>query len=237
MVLRCGLHAGAHADVLVGIGVLQAATIQQGAQQFAKGAFRVWIFQARNKCLGYPLGRVVCTFNPPWDFVSIPPLLVVRTLLIALRKHRRQKPLRQLLLCGGLSGALSCWHDSLHCDYRRFPYGAQQMGCASIRGRLDYAADHALFYLTGGAAFVSNETSVPTTGISIGGDGTRVGWTVGLGLDYAFTNNWFTGIEYRYSQYESKTFTYPIPILNLGFVGFKQELSNNQVTARIGYKF
>ena len=104
MVLRCGLHAGAHADVLVGIGVLQAATIQQGAQQFAKGAFRVWIVQARNKCLGYPLGRVVCTFNPPWDFVSIPPLLVVRTLLIALRKHRRQKPLRQLLLCGGFVG-------------------------------------------------------------------------------------------------------------------------------------
>ena len=91
--------------------------------------------------------------------------------------------------------------------------------------------------MTGGAAFVSNETSVPTTGTSIGGDGTRSGWTVGGGIDYAFTNNWFTGIEYRYSQYESKTFTYPIPILNLGFVGFKQELSNNQVTARIGYKF
>jgi hypothetical protein len=30
---------------------------------------------------------------------------------------------------------------------------------------------------------------------------------------------------------------YPIPILNLGLVGFRQELSNNQVTARIGYKF
>jgi outer membrane immunogenic protein len=107
----------------------------------------------------------------------------------------------------------------------------------SIRGRLGYAADRALFYLTGGAAFVSNETSIPTTGISIGGDGTRLGWTVGGGVDYAITNNWFTGIEYRYSQYEAKTFVYPIPILNLGFVGFKQELSSNQVTARIGYKF
>jgi outer membrane immunogenic protein len=107
----------------------------------------------------------------------------------------------------------------------------------SIRGRLGYAVDHALFYLTGGAAFVSNETSIPTTGISIGGDGTRAGWTVGGGIDYAFTNNWFTGIEYRYSQYENKTFTYPIPVLNLGLIGFKQELNTNQVTARIGYKF
>src|SRR6476659_7540278 len=67
----------------------------------------------------------------------------------------------------------------------------------SIRGRLGYAADHALLYVTGGAAFVSNETSIPTTGISIGGDGTRLGWTVGGGIDYAFANNWFTGIEYR----------------------------------------
>jgi outer membrane immunogenic protein len=108
---------------------------------------------------------------------------------------------------------------------------------ASIRGRLGYAADRALLYLTGGAAFVSNETSIPFTGISIGGDDTRLGWTVGGGLDYAFTNNWFTGVEYRYSQYESKNFIYPIPILALGLVGFKQELSSNQVTARIGYKF
>ena len=107
----------------------------------------------------------------------------------------------------------------------------------SVRGRLGYAVYQALFYVSGGAAFVSNETSIPFTGISIGGDGTRVGWTVGAGLDYAFAGNWFTGLEYRYSQYQSKSFVYPIPILNLGLIGFKQELSNNQVTARIGYKF
>jgi outer membrane immunogenic protein len=102
----------------------------------------------------------------------------------------------------------------------------------SIRGRLGYAVDHALFYVTGGAAFLSNETSIPTTGITIGGDSTRLGWTVGAGLDYAFTNNRFTGVEYRYVQYEANTFVYAIPILNLGLVGFKQELSTNQVTAR-----
>ena len=107
----------------------------------------------------------------------------------------------------------------------------------SIRGRLGYAADHALFYVTGGAAFISNETTIPTTGVSVGGDGTRAGWTAGGGIDYAFTNNWFAGIEYRYSQYESKTFVYPIAIPALGFLAFRQELSSNQVTGRVGYKF
>ena len=107
----------------------------------------------------------------------------------------------------------------------------------SVRGRLGFAADRTLFYVAGGAAFVSSETSIPTTGISVGGDDTRVGWTVGAGIDYAFTNNWFTGLEYRYSQFESKSLVYPIPVLNLGTIGLKQDLSNNQVTARIGYKF
>jgi outer membrane immunogenic protein len=107
----------------------------------------------------------------------------------------------------------------------------------SVRGRLGYAADRALFYLTGGAAFASNQTWVPTTNITVGGDGTRAGWTAGAGIDYAITNNWFTGIEYRYSQYQASTFVYPIPILNLGLVGFKHELNSNQVNARLGYKF
>jgi outer membrane immunogenic protein len=107
----------------------------------------------------------------------------------------------------------------------------------SVRGRLGYAADRVLLYLAGGAAFLSNETSIPTTGISIGGDDTRVGWTAGAGIDYAFTNNWFTGLEYRYSQFQSKSFVYPIPVLNLGMIGLKQDLNNNQITARVGYKF
>lgn len=107
----------------------------------------------------------------------------------------------------------------------------------SVRGRLGYAADRVLLYIAGGAAFVSSQTSIPTTGISFGGNNTRVGWTVGAGLDYAFTNNWFTGVEYRYSQFQSQSLIYPIPVLNLGTIGLKQDLSNNQIMARIGYRF
>ena len=39
---------------------------------------------------------------------------------------------------------------------------AQSKWGGSIRGRLGYAADRALLYVTGGAAFASNETSIPT---------------------------------------------------------------------------
>jgi outer membrane immunogenic protein len=94
-----------------------------------------------------------------------------------------------------------------------------------------------LFFVTGGAAFVSNDTWIPATNITIGGDNARVGWTVGTGFDYAITNNWFAGIEYRYSRFQSASFIYPIPVLNLGLIGFKQELNTNQINARVGYKF
>jgi outer membrane immunogenic protein len=107
----------------------------------------------------------------------------------------------------------------------------------SIRGRLGYAIDHALFYMTGGAALASTRTSATGTGYSIGDNDIRWGWTLGGGIDYAFTNNWFVGVAYRYTQYASKTYTYPVGILNLGIVGFEQEISDQRVSARLGYKF
>jgi hypothetical protein len=105
-------------------------------------------------------------------------------------------------------------------------------------GRLDpWAArlccDHALLYVTGGAAFLEQDLypSLPASqSVAIYASG----WTVRR-FDYAFTNNWFTD-RIRYSQYEGDLYisdTYP----ESGIVGFKQELNGNQVTARIGYKF
>ncbi|AMN43657.1 outer membrane protein [Rhodoplanes sp. Z2-YC6860] len=114
---------------------------------------------------------------------------------------------------------------------------AQSRWGGAIRGRLGYAADHALFYLAGGAALASTKIAATTTGYSIGGDDTRWGWTIGGGVDYAFTDHWFTGLAYRYTQYDSKIFAYPIGFQNLGIVGFKQEMSDQRVTVRIGYKF
>lgn len=108
----------------------------------------------------------------------------------------------------------------------------------SARARLGYAVDHWLLYGTGGLAFASAKSTVTGTGYSYGaGSDTRWGWTLGAGVEYAFTSHWIAGLEYRYTQYESDTYTYPVGVNNLGIVGFKQELSTNQVTARLSYKF
>ena len=69
---------------------------------------------------------------------------------------------------------------------------------ADIRGRVGLAADRALFYVAGGVAFGDEKTvyTAPAMSFTSG----RTGWTIGGGVDYAFTNNWIGRIEYRYTD-------------------------------------
>ncbi len=108
----------------------------------------------------------------------------------------------------------------------------------SVRGRLGYAFDHALVYATGGLAFASADTNIPLTAISINdGDGTRWGWTLGAGTEYALSDHWIAGVEYRYTQYETADHSYSLGSPTIANVAFSQQPSVNQVTARLAYKF
>jgi len=68
-----------------------------------------------------------------------------------------------------------------------------------IRARAGFAFDRALLYAAGGwtATNVSIDTPVGDD------DDTLHGWTIGAGLDYAFTDNMFGRAEYRYNDYGS----------------------------------
>jgi outer membrane immunogenic protein len=78
--------------------------------------------------------------------------------------------------------------------------GACPAGCQSrdnwlgtIRGRVGYAFDRWLPYVTGGLAVGGVQASVP--GFS-GTTSTQAGWTAGLGVEYAVTTNWRAKLEY-----------------------------------------
>jgi outer membrane immunogenic protein len=102
---------------------------------------------------------------------------------------------------------------------------------ASIRARAGYAFDRTLIFATGGVAFT--QASVDTTfagGLTLSGDETFTGWTLGGGLEYAFTDNWLGRVEYRYYGFPDKDLDGPA---GLGDVS----LSTNTITAGIAYKF
>jgi outer membrane immunogenic protein len=79
---------------------------------------------------------------------------------------------------------------------------------ASIRARLGVAVDRTLFYVTGGIAFADFglKASVTDGGVtqSLSGSQTRVGWTLGAGVEYAVTQNLTVRGEYLYANYGSK---------------------------------
>jgi outer membrane immunogenic protein len=67
----------------------------------------------------------------------------------------------------------------------------------TIRGRAGRAFDRWLPYITAGAAFGRVKTT-STDPADPGGSKTRVGWSAGVGVEYAFTANWSAKVEYLY---------------------------------------
>jgi outer membrane immunogenic protein len=116
----------------------------------------------------------------------------------------------------------------------------------SIRGRVGIAWDRALLYATGGVAFSGFNNSITDTtgfvapaGTSASFSNTRVGWTVGGGIEYAVTNNWSVRAEYRYSDFGHFTdFPFAGALLIPGTVfSATRHLTENQVQVGFSYKF
>jgi outer membrane immunogenic protein len=84
----------------------------------------------------------------------------------------------------------------------------------SVRARLGFAADRALFYVTGGLAVSDYSYAIgftPTTSAPFHRYGaTRAGWTVGAGVEYAFAPNWTGRVEYRYADFGTVTNDDPV---------------------------
>jgi outer membrane immunogenic protein len=128
----------------------------------------------------------------------------------------------------------------------------------SIRGRVGYAWDRVLIYATGGVAFggfngnVSGNfpggiylnypvvTAFGPFGGSTSASTTRVGWTVGGGLEYAVTNNWSIRAEYRYTDFGHSTIyatSFYSPVLGASGAYFNRNFTENRVQVGFSYKF
>jgi len=69
-----------------------------------------------------------------------------------------------------------------------------------ITGRAGFAVNQFLFYAKGGFAFGSERNTVvnPAGMLADSGTTTQTGWTVGGGVEYAFTPHWSARLEYDF---------------------------------------
>ncbi|MBB4197608.1 hypothetical protein CCR94_13250 [Rhodoblastus sphagnicola] len=121
---------------------------------------------------------------------------------------------------GGVLGAKQTKNNS------GVPFYNDRSYYADVRGRVGYAfIDRALLYVAGGVAFGDVKTGW-TGGPSYTDD--RVGYTVGAGVDYAFTSNLIGRVEYRYTDL-GRAWT--------GNVGLRTQTDSNAVLVGLLYKF
>lgn len=103
----------------------------------------------------------------------------------------------------------------------------------AVRARFGVNYDRWLPYIAGGVSFARVKDFVGVTNASsrntIEQSDTRVGFTIGAGLDYALTNNLLLRAEYRYADYGKKSFG----------TGNDDEvkLTTNNVRLGLAYKF
>src|SRR6202171_2987411 len=76
---------------------------------------------------------------------------------------------------------------------------------SSVTARVGYAFDNVLLYARGGVALAQDRYNVTGSfvGTPFGFEGldNRIGWTVGGGVEWAFSHHWSTNIEYDHYQF------------------------------------
>jgi outer membrane immunogenic protein len=120
---------------------------------------------------------------------------------------------------------------------------------ASVRGRLGYAWDRTLLYVTGGGSWANLKAAanfVPVgaiPGTIIAANRTPFGWTIGGGLDYGIAPGWSLGVEYRFTRYQNDNNGNSFGLLTTTIGGattplsISRSLDTNEVTARVNYHF
>lgn len=105
----------------------------------------------------------------------------------------------------------------------------------SLRARAGIAAGSTLFYLTGGLAYggVSVDRSAGAGFTAFTGDSVwKAGWTLGGGIEHAFTPNISARVEYRYTDLGQITYTNPTANLT-----DTSDISHSAVRAGLSFKF
>ena len=136
----------------------------------------------------------------------------------------------------GLEGALF-WSDIGKSDVQSPYYDSDVFETkvdwfGTVTPRIGYAFDRTQVFAKGGLAFGKVKSSAydRDSGVLASGDSTRAGWTVGAGVEYAFTDNVLLGLEYNYTDLGKVS-------VDTGDTDHNVDTAFSAVSLTLGYKF
>ena len=107
-------------------------------------------------------------------------------------------------------------------------YVIRQNWEGSLVGRVGFAADRFLVYGLGGGAVTSMTTNYDPVFVTDSSD-TVLGWTAGVGAEYAITDNVSAGLEYRFTDFGVGDFVHG--------GSSTVDLGSHAIKARLSYYF
>jgi outer membrane immunogenic protein len=106
-------------------------------------------------------------------------------------------------------------------------YSSYLQWLSSVRGRVGYAFDRVLPYVTGGLAVGGVKNTITTPMSALNGTTTGTGWTVGAGVEYGVTPSLSFKAEYLFADIPNST---PIP-------GNQVDVKTNIVRGGLNWRF
>jgi outer membrane immunogenic protein len=139
-------------------------------------------------------------------------------------------------------------NNTINATNTTLPAGGTNTASATINnrwlttatGKFGYAWDRVLVYGKGGGAWVgSGNSSVAVNGspaaFSISSN-TNMGWTAGIGVEWAFAGNWSARAEYDYIGLNNQSFTVaPVNAFSGDTINVNRNISI--ITAGVNYRF
>lgn len=114
----------------------------------------------------------------------------------------------------------------------------------TVRGRIGLlATPRVLLYGTGGLAYggVNTSETIGAAALGFSNTETRVGWTLGAGIEGAIGGGWSAKLEYLYMDLgtTSGSFLTPIAALGGGFISsnFNSRITDNILRVGVNYRF
>lgn len=110
---------------------------------------------------------------------------------------------------------------------------------ATLAGRVGYASDRWMVYGKGGGALMRETYALtaPLLGTRNDAHATRVGWTVGAGVENAFLDNWSWKVEYNFMRFDNtKTISHTSPTANGAGIASETNVDLHAVKFGVNYR-